>query len=183
MSLYEVLVFVHVLGAIGIFVALGIESVSLGRLQQEEVPAGVHASIELLALPRRMGPIAMVITLGAGVALMRMGWRYQPWIAGAFVGMIAMALVGGIVSMRDMRRLRVALAAESGAALSEAFRMARSSTALTSSLRLRIAIGIGILGLMTTKPDAVHSSLILAAVLLGGLIATRIRFTTPRRVW
>jgi hypothetical protein len=183
MSLYEVLVFVHVLGAIGIFVALGIESVSLGRLQQEEVPAGVHASIELLALPRRMGPIAMVITLGAGVWLMVMGWRYQPWIAAALVGMVVMAVVGGIVSMRGMRRLRVALAAESGASLSDAFRIARSSTALNASLRLRIGIGIGILGLMTTKPDAVHSSLVLAAGVLAGVIATRIRFTTPRRVW
>jgi hypothetical protein len=183
MSLYEVLRFVHVLGAIGIFVALGIESVSLGRLQREEVPAGVHAWIGLLALPRRMGPIAMVITLGAGVWLMITGWRYQPWIAAAFAGMIMMAVVGGIVSMREMRRLRVALAAESGATLSDAFREARSSTALIASLRLRIGIGIGIIALMTTKPDGVHSSLVLAAGVLAGLIATRVRFTTPRRVW
>jgi hypothetical protein len=173
MNLYEVLKFAHVLGAVGMFVALGIEGVSLSRLRQEEAPAGVRLWVGLLAIPRRMGPIAMLSNLGAGVALMVMGWRYQPWIAVAFVGLIGMVAIG-VASFPGVRRLRLALVAETGSELSEAFRTVRSNAALAVSLRLRIAIGIGILGLMTLKPDMVHSWLILAATVVAGLIATRI---------
>lgn len=87
------------------------------------------------------------------------------------MGLIGMILAS-VVSLRGVQRVRLALVAENGPRVSDAFRAVRSSAALTASLRLRIAIAIGILGLMTIKPDAVHSSLILAAAVVAGLIAT-----------
>jgi len=95
-SFYQPLLFLHVLGAMGIFVALGIESVSLGRL-------------DLPRETRRLGPIAMIGATAAGISLMARGWGRQPWIMSAVVGLVGMIAVAGAVSTRS--RSRAALAA------------------------------------------------------------------------
>ncbi|WP_242343007.1 hypothetical protein [Anaeromyxobacter terrae] len=171
MSTYSILVFVHVLGGVGVYVALGIEAVALGGLRRAETPGDAGVWLRLHAVPRRLGPAAMITALASGAWMMATAWGRQPWILGAFLGMVGMAIAGGGVTGRAMRRLRAALAGESGTALSSAFRDARGSAALTASLRVRIAIGLGILALMTVKPEAAGSGVILAAAVVAGLAA------------
>jgi hypothetical protein len=181
MNSYVLFVFTHVLAAMGVFAALGIEAVSLGRLRRAETPAEAAFSMALLAVPARLGPIAMLVTLGSGVWMMAKSWGQEPWIVSAFVGLVGMAVVGGVGSGRRIRRLRDAVAGERGPGLSDAFRSMRSSLALTASLRLRMAIGIGIVGLMTIKPpDVATASLILATGVLSGVLAS-VPLTTRRR--
>ncbi len=173
MTAYPFLVFVHVLGAVGIFAAIAIETASLERLQRAETPADARVWVSLLALPSRLGPIGMVATLASGIWMMAVSWGPQPWLVSAFVGLVGMA-VAGVVSLRRTRRLRVALAAESTSELP-----LRSGQVLSASLRLRIALGVGILGLMTVKPGAAGSWLVLAAAAAAGLIASIARGSRP----
>jgi hypothetical protein len=84
------------------------------------------------------------------------------------------------LSLGRVRHLRAALTFESRSELSDAFRSVRSGKALIASLRLRIAIGVAILGLMTFKPDAAGSSLILATGTLAGLVASFVPFAKRR---
>ena len=172
MSLYPVLVFLHVLGAMGLFAAIAIEAVALGRLRQTDAPAGVREGMALLARNERLGGIAMLTLIASGAWMMATTWGHQWWIASAFIGIIGMGIAGGAVSSRRIRRLRAALAAERGPGLSQAFTSLQSSAALVASLRVRIALGIGIVALMTLKPTAGTSLLILAAFAVAGLVAT-----------
>lgn len=180
LNLYQLLVFLHVLGAVGIFVALGIESISLGRLRSAVAPGDARLWVDLLKVPSRLGPAAMITAVAAGIWMMAQGWGRQPWIVGSVAGLAGMVALGGVISLRGTRRLRSALAGETGPELSDAFRSIHTGTALTASRRLRIAIGIGILGLMTIKPDAAGSWLMLAAAALSGLVAS-IPFTRAAR--
>jgi len=168
---YHVLVFFHVLGAIGIFVALGIESVSLRRLRTASALVDARAWADVHALPGRLGAISMACAIAAGIGLMRYGWGRQPWILTAIVGLLAMISIGAVVSLRGARRLRRALADETGPGLSESFRSLRAALPMTPSLWLRIALGIGILGLMTLKPGATEAWRILIAAALSGVAA------------
>jgi hypothetical protein len=173
MSFYQFLIFIHVVGAMALFVAIGIEVVSLGRLRRAETPADARLWLGLFRLPGRLGPIAMLTALASGAWMMKVSWGYQPWIAVALAALVAMAVLGGVVSLRQMRRLRRALAAETGSELSETIRAVRSSTALLTSLRLRIALGVGILGLMTMKPsDHATAFLVFATAVLAALLAS-----------
>ena len=175
MSLYQFLIFIHVLGAMALFVAIGIEAVALGRLRRAETPADARVWLGLFRLPGRVGPIAMLTALASGAWMMKVSWGYQAWIAGALAAMVGMAVIGAVVSLRRMRRLRAALHAESG--LSEAL---RSSPALVTSLRLRIALGVGILALMTTKPsDHATAILVLATAVVAALAASIPLATRP----
>jgi hypothetical protein len=173
MTLHPILVFVHVLGGVGVFVALGIEAVALARLRLADEPAEARVSMRALAAPHRLGPVAMLIALASGMWMTATSWGPEPWIVAALVGLVAMGALGGGVSLRALRRLRAALADERGRELSDAFRQVRASAALPSALRLRTAIGVGILALMTVKPpDAATASLVLAAAVLVGAVAS-----------
>jgi hypothetical protein len=170
MNLYTVLVFAHVLGGVGIFAAMGIEGVSLARLREAETAADARASFRWLALPARFGPVVMLTTVGTGIWMMVVGWSHQAWMPTAFGAVVAMAVLGGAVTGRRMRRLRDALEG-SGEALSDDARAGLSSGALAASLRLRIALGVGIIALMTVKPGLVGSLVTLVTAAAAGLVA------------
>ncbi|WP_242336782.1 MULTISPECIES: hypothetical protein [Anaeromyxobacter] len=172
MNTYAILMFLHVLAGVGVYVALGIETVALGGLRRAETPGEAGVWLRLHALPGRLLPGAMLVALASGAWMMATTWGHRPWILAAFIGMVGMGIAGGGVSGRAMRRLRAALATEDGAVLSPAFRAGQGSAALTGSLRVRIAIGLGILALMTLKPEAAGSALVLTASVVAGLAAS-----------
>lgn len=173
MSLYPLLVFLHVLSAMGLFAAIAVEAVALGRLRRADAPAGVREGMGLLARNERLGGIAMLTLIASGAWMMATTWGHQWWIASAFIGIIGMGAAGGAVSSRRIRRLRAALDAEKGPGLSQAFRTLQTSAALVASLRVRISLGIGIVALMSLKPTGAGTSLlILAAALVAGLAAS-----------
>lgn len=170
-DLYPLLVFVHVLGAVGIFASLGIESIALRRLQQEIAAGTARSWLGLIALAGRLGALSMLVTVVAGVALMLTGWRYQPWIAAAFAGILATAALGS-ASIRPLRKVRLMVAGQGGPELSVEVRGALSNRALAISVRLRIANAIGILALMAMKPGTAGSCAIVAAALAVGLASS-----------
>ena len=181
MTLYALLIFVHVVSAVTLFSALAIEAVSVARLTRSQTPTDAGVWMELLRVPDRLGPIAMLTTLGSGIWMMALGWGPQPWLTGAFIGFIAMGVVGGVLSGRRLRRFRNALAGASGPSPAEALRSIRSSSALLTSLRLRIGIGVGILGLMTIKPaNTVTAAIILSAGVALALLVAAIPFPARR---
>lgn len=171
MSFYSTLLFLHVLGGVGVYVALGIEAVALARFQRADTRADAGLWLRVLLLPRWFAPLSMLLALGSGIWMTVMVWGHRAWIFGAFLALLAMALAGGGVTGRLLRRLRAALAIMEDAALPGAFRSAAASPALAASLRLRIALGVGVLALMSMKPEGAGAAAILVAATLGGLLA------------
>lgn len=172
MNIYPILVFLHVVGAVGIFVAFTIEAVALAGLQRAERTADARVWMTLLRPAGRFAPIASLVTLVTGIWMMVKWWGPRPWIQFALVTVVAMAIFGGGVTGRRMRRLGPLLPAEMGETLSPAFRSVSTSRALAASLRARIAGGVGILALMTLKPDLAGSLIITGLAIGVGVLAS-----------
>jgi uncharacterized membrane protein len=183
--LYPMLVFLHVLGAMGVFAAFAIESVALRNLRSDETGRDVRASLKLFTLASRMGMVSMILLLGAGIALMVTVWHRQAWISAAFVGIVMMAAVGGAVTARRLRSLRTSLAATTASEPSSGVRQPLLGAGLSTALVVRIAIAVGIVGLMTAKPDLAGSALILAGATVAGIVVSvpigSRRPSSPRR--
>ena len=175
MNGYLILLFLHVLAGVGLYVALGIEIVALGRFQRAGTPGDAALWLRVLRGPSWLSPLAMLLALGSGIWMTVLVWGHQAWIFTAFLGLVGMAIAGGGVTGRVMRRLRSALAAEGAPELSGAFRSAAANPALAASLRLRIALGLGVLGLMTVKPEAAGSAVIEISQLPGGIDHSSVR--------
>lgn len=179
MSFHSFLVFVHVLGAAGLAAAIGVEAAALGALRRARTPAEAGGWVGVLGLPARIGGPAMLATLASGIWMMATVWGHQPWILAAFVGLVAMGAAGGAVTGRRMRRIRAAIATEAGPELAESFRSLVAGRPLAASLRIRVALGVGILGLMTAKPGAAGSWLILALAAAAGVVAGALAPSAP----
>lgn len=171
MSSYSLLVFVHVLGAVGLFAAAGIEAVSLGRLRSARTSAGARTWLELVQTSGRLAPAAMLAVLVTGIWMGVTVWGHPWWMLDALLATLAAGALGGAVTGRRMRQLGQALAVGAGPEKSETFRSLLSGRALVVSLRLRLALVIGIVALMTMKPPPLHSAVILAASFAAGLAA------------
>jgi hypothetical protein len=171
MNSYSLVTFVHVLGATGLFVAMAIEAVSLGRLPKTTTSEEGREWLRSLALAGRLGPIAMLTAVASGVWMAAVAWSPEPWMPSALGAVIAMAVIGGIVTNRRVRQLRAAAAA-GGSRADLARRI--SMSALAASLRVRFALGVGVLALMTLKPGLAGSLLLMAAAAVGGLLGAGI---------
>jgi hypothetical protein len=111
MDPYSVLIFAHVLGAVALFAALGIEVVAFQRLRRARTADQARTWMGPLREAGRLGPAAMVTILIAGVWMMALRWGPEPWILTALVGLV-MAVLGAALTRRAMGRLRASLADE-----------------------------------------------------------------------
>ncbi|HYG67546.1 MAG TPA: hypothetical protein VD838_07800 [Anaeromyxobacteraceae bacterium] len=172
MNLYTVLVFLHVLGGVGVFVAMAVESIAFGRLRDARTVVDAHAALRSLGVNARLGPASMLTTVGTGIWMGAVGWSHQAWMPTALGTVVVMGLLGGTVTARRLKRVRAALAAESGDALSDEIQLLLASPVLDASLLVRIALGVGILALMTAKPALAGSLVMIGAAAAAGVVAT-----------
>jgi hypothetical protein len=176
MDLYSVLLFVHMLSAMGLFGVFAVEAVAFVSLRRAGTLDEGRMWMGLLRRTGRLGPIAMVPLLVAGIWMMALRWDAEPWIVAALVGVAAMAVLAGATTRRAMRRFAQELPARAELG-PEAIAALVAAGPLALSLRLRVALAIGILALMTMKPGALGSFATMAlASALGAAVGLR-----PRR--
>ena len=159
MTFYPLLVLLHVLGAVGMFVAWGAEGVTLAQLARVSTPNEMAA---VLATRRRLVPaamVAMVLAVVTGVSMMVMRWGRQPWEAGAIVALVALAVAGVVANRRAKPRLAAAL---NGRVERVREDVRAASAPLMVSLRVRATLGVAVLVLMVLKPDVSGSVAVLA---------------------
>lgn len=166
MSLYTTALFLHVLGALGLFAALGIEWAIAGALRRATDPSHAKSLIGVLRpLHRVAGPSAVTI-LVTGVYMGMTGPGRQAWIGLGFLGLVVVGALGGAVTGRRVAAVLREL--ESGSATSGSPMRRLQDPALAISLRLRTAIATGVIFLMTTKPTAgLAVAAMIVAVALG----------------
>lgn len=181
-AVYPFAVFLHVVGAVGLGAAVGVEALALGRLRRAATTADARSWLRQLALGGRIGPYSMLAVLASGIWMMATVWGHAPWISTAFAGMVAMGALAGGVSGRALKRLGAALQAERGPEPSANVRARLGAPVLTASLWIRAGLLVGVLALMTVKPSgAAASALILTGTAALGLAASAGSLASARR--
>jgi hypothetical protein len=165
-SLYSISVFLHVVGALGLFAALGLEWAGLFNLQRATEVGQVREWMRLLGAPRFLGGPAALIILVSGIYMTSARWGSQGWIIVALGGMVLIAVLGAALGGRRAGAIVRALAAGNGP-ISPALARQLYDPVLTLSLRLRVALLLGIIFLMSVRPGTAGS---LAAMGVAGLI-------------
>lgn len=149
MDSYSVLIFLHILGATGVFAAWGIEAIVIRKLRQAVKMEEARMWLQLFRRRTPLGPVSMIVILATGIWMMATRWGHQLWMMLAFIAMVLIAIIGVTLSRRAISRFKPVLSGEGNALPDNFYAIAGT---LTTSLRIRLAIGILILGLMTFKP-------------------------------
>ena len=179
MTDYTIALFLHIVGALGMFVALAFEWVGWTRLPRSANVQEAGSWVGVLRLVRRVGPASLGLILLPGLYMTATVVGWTGWILVALASYVVIAALGGLSTGRLLPGILRALGSESGP-ISDALRDRMSAPILSASVRARTALALGIVFLMTTKPDVVGAiaTMVVAAAL--GLVATRLG--TPPRV-
>jgi hypothetical protein len=160
MTFYPVALFLHVVSALGLFVAVGLEWTSLLHLRRAATAEQAREWLAVVAGLRRIYPASFVVILLSGFYMTATAWGATAWIGIALATLLLLAVVGATLTGRRMPPIGRAVAAETGP-LSPALRLRLRDPLLWTSVQTRAALALSIVFLMTVKPD-----------LGGGLLTT-----------
>lgn len=91
MSVYAIVVFLHVVGALGVFAAMGLEWTGLANVRRASTAAQAREWARLLRKVRMLeGPAGLTI-LATGIYLSTR-WGEQPWIGLGLLGLISIEI-------------------------------------------------------------------------------------------
>jgi hypothetical protein len=180
MSVYSIAVFLHIVGALGIFAAIALEWAGLSNLRRVTDAAQAREWVRLLAAPRIVGGPATLLVLVSGIYLSATRWGAQGWILVALGGMVVIGVLGGAIGGRRISAIMQALPTESGP-VSTTLRGRLHDSALSISLWVRTALLLGIVFLMSTRPSWGGSLAAMGAALGLGIAAAIPAFGGSRR--
>jgi Predicted integral membrane protein (DUF2269) len=173
MSLYTMALFLHVSGAIGAFVSLGVWLFGLAALRRARRVEQVRALAWLIIIvsPFMVGSVLLIGLAGFYLALSTWGLQ-TPWITVALVSFVLIAPIGPFVLDARMRTIFQQAAEEREGSLSNALLTRTHDPLLGTSARTLVAILLGIVFLMTTKPPLDTSILVMVATTFLALLSS-----------
>lgn len=177
MNLYNIFLFLHILGAMGIFTALGLEWMSLANLRRVTTTEQAREWLKIFPWLRRIGPASLATLLLAGLYLTFTAWGWVPWIIVSFLSMVLLPIFGASSGIR-MARIAEEFTTRTGKLPTE-IQEQLNMPAFWISLRLRTVILLGIVFLMTTKLALMGSLMTMGAALVLGFLLNLIARRNP----
>src|SRR6266508_4670606 len=183
MEQFAFLVFLHVMAAIGVFVAFAVEGVAQTYLRRAATPDEVRAWAGSYRAVRPIGIVSLLTLIATGLWMTLAEWGWTAWILVSIAGIVALALLGAVGGIRYSASVEAA-SRESGL-LSTASRVALTNPLPLALLIVRSFLATGIVFLMTAKPDLLWSLIGLGAAAVVGtgtaaLVVERAAAGTPQ---
>jgi hypothetical protein len=181
MSIYTVVLFLHVSGAIGYFIGIGAWLFGLAGLRRAQRVEQVRSLTNLIGMTGPLFGISILFILAAGLYMAITAWSLQTgWIAVALISLVLMAPLGtAIIEPRRRAINRLANEAPDGP-LPETLKQRIHDPVLGTAVQTLATLLFGIVFLMTTKPSLVGSLIVMAVALALGL-ASGLFFSRPAR--
>ncbi len=179
MSIYTVVLFLHVSGAIGYFIGIGAWLFGLAGLRRAQRVEQVRSLTNLIGMTGPLFGISILFILAAGLYMAITAWSLQTgWIAVALISLVLMAPFGtAIIESRRRALSRLANEAPDGP-LPEALNQRIHDPVLGTAVQTLATLLFGIVFLMTTKPSLPGSLIVMAVALALGL-ASSLFFSRP----
>jgi hypothetical protein len=160
MNLYSIALFLHVVGALLLFVTLTVEGVALRQLSRAATAESAQGAAGMLRLNRIVGPFSALGVLVPGLYMTATSWGWVAWIVVALVSWVVIAVLGAVNGIRI-------LALERSTGLLVGIR----NPVFLISWSTRVGLATGVIFLMTVKPGAVVAVLaILVAAVAGAAL-------------
>jgi hypothetical protein len=158
---------VHIVGALGLFFALGMEWTGLRQIRNAKGPESVRPWMGLLKSVTKFGFVSMLATVLTGIYMMIAWFGPLPWLVLTLASVVLAAVLAQGVTRPRMAAIGQALATEK-APLSQSFHGLTGDLLLWVSIQTRIALVLGIIFLKVVQPELSGSVLTIAlAIVLG----------------
>jgi hypothetical protein len=146
MTLYAFALFIHIVGSLLLCTAFTAEGIGLLQMRRASSDTAIQQWEGVIGLGRIFGPASVVTILASGLYMMISSWGWVPWIA---VGLFAWVLIAVLGAVNGIR-LSLTVRQISAGALP---RTAVQRRAFVISWLTRLSLAVGVVFLMTNKPD------------------------------
>jgi ABC-type multidrug transport system fused ATPase/permease subunit len=179
MNFYSISLFVHVVGVIGFFATLVLEWMGQHMVRSATTKHQIFAWLGISSHAIRAGVLFTAIVLASGAYMMKTVWGHVSWIMASMGPMIPLTALALIVTGRRLNAIRRQITVENEASSTVAYRSLREPRLLIS-FWIRVAFAIGIVFLMTVKPDFYAAMFTIGvAAALGVASAVLMRGSAP----
>jgi hypothetical protein len=180
MNIYSTALFLHIVGALGFFIALGLEWTGLSQIRSAMTPEQVRGWMGILKNVRKVGFVSMLTAVITGLYMWVAYWGGVAWIIVTVGSLVLVIVLAQALTTPRMAAVGQALATEKGL-LSKTFHSLANHPLLSISLQTRAAIALGIVFLKVVKPDLGGSLLTIGVAIVLGL-ASALPVTRRERV-
>ncbi|MFY9754123.1 MAG: hypothetical protein WBS18_07590 [Candidatus Acidiferrales bacterium] len=174
MSAYNIVLFIHLLGALALFAAFTIEGLSIRGLRAAKSLEDLRT---WLAAARKSGPLALfavlAILLGGGYLAGRLHAWGQGWIQVSLGLVVLIGAIGAPLTAPRLRAIRSLVLAPASDSFATASSRAHASFFLVS-FDLRVAFAVAAVFLMSTKIELLPSLVVVAVAIVLAVIAAMI---------
>ncbi len=168
MSNYAIALFLHIVGALGFFMVLGLEWIGLSQIQSTTRSEEVRAILRTVKSANRLGFVSMPTTIITGIYMVLTVWGGVAWILVVLGALVLEIVLFVSFTGPRMAAIERALATEKGP-VSQTFRNLVNHPILSISVQTRVAIVLGIVFLKIAKPDMGRSLLTIGVAIALGL--------------
>jgi hypothetical protein len=172
--LYQLALFLHIIGAFGLIAAITVEAIGLRGLRRA---TNRDDALMWLGISRgivmRLAPASLGLILVTGLYMVASAWGPRGWILVALGSLLLLGVIGAFGTGVRMARIGPALGRGQGP-LSHELRGKVRDPILLISLRVRLAMVVGVVFLMSLKPSAVASLVVIVLAIALGLLAGQI---------
>lgn len=186
MSIYPIVLFVHIIGAIGYFLSSGSWLFILVGLRRAQRVEEVRTLMRVNDLSGPFGDGSGLVLVSAGFYLALSGWSLlTSWILVALISLILILPTNAaLIGPRRRALIKQLEGAAPEGEMSRALRQHIHDPVLWAMSQTTAVLLLGIVFLMTTKPDLGGSLIVMAVALLLGLLSSLLvtrRKRTPQQ--
>jgi hypothetical protein len=168
MDLYQLLLFLHISGAAILFLGLGMEGILINNLKNSSSTGQAVSWVGTLKMLRAAFSLSAILLLLPGIYLALKNWGMTAWI---IIGIVLLFLLAGwgSVTGKKLKGILFSLSKDDEP-LQNDVKAKLSDPSLVKSFRIKLTLALGIIFIMTLKPDWIGSIVtILAALVIGVL--------------
>ena len=168
MSIFSITLFFHIVGALGVAVALGFEWIGLSQIRRTTVPEEIRAILRIVQSTTRFGFISMLSTVITGIYMVLAAVSWTPWILVVIGALLLLIMLTRVLTAPRMAAMGQTLSTEKGS-VSQRFRNIVNDPVLWISIQTRVAIILGIIFLKIATPGLGASLLTIGVAIVLGI--------------
>jgi hypothetical protein len=168
--LYTISLYLHIVGALTMFFAIGIEWMCLVNLRKSRTRENILTWLNCFSMLKKIFPIAFLLLLIPGIYMMTEIWVNAAWAILGIIGLISLSISGSVLSGKKMIAVKMeAVKSENEFPLSKLL-LKVGDKYFWNSFLIRGFTAVGIVFLMTFKTNLADSLIVLAVSILLGYL-------------
>ncbi|MGE5123122.1 MAG: hypothetical protein ACM3H7_01270 [Acidobacteriaceae bacterium] len=171
MELHSINLFFHIVGGLGIFIALGLEWTGLQQLRITTLPDQVRAWMNIIKNSSKLLFVSMLLNTITGILSMLLEEGLEAWITVTLLSFVLLITLAMTITRPRMAAIGHALFTENRMA-PQTIRTLASQPLFWISIQTRLSVALGIVFLMIEKPNLVGSLLTIGVAIVLGLAST-----------